>query len=410
MKKAIISFLFALSVAVSFGQAGTTQTIVITNSTGTITPYSPNTIPNSIHLTTSGAVNLGNNISLSYSSMPPLGTRWIVYITGQYALGIYTFNVFGSSLTQDDLGGAGNPSYLALVFTVMKDENGNLGAYRQKYYGNTVELATLLRTGNLPLSTLDGPIPQSILDTTGRGRIWYGNSTNQTSTLFAGGNGKILIGDGTDVNSVAVSGDIAITSAGVTSIAAGSIVNADVNASAAIALSKLAALTASKPVVTDGSGVLTTANQVSASYGGTGQDFSASTGFQKWSAGTASVSAITDVRDLHVSFASNSQGTYYITFPVAATVTNIEARVETALAGTDDATLEIQDNSGTDMTGNNLTAGLLTLAASATTGTGYTSTLLSNNTFSAGQRMRIISAKTTAGGTINVQVTYTRNE
>jgi len=72
--------------------------------------------------------------------------------------------------------------------------------------------------------------------------------------------------------------------------------------------------------------------------------------------------------------------------------------------------LEIQDNSGTDMTGNNLTAGLLVLGASATTGTGYTSTLSSNNSFLAGERMRIISNKGTAGGTINVQVTYTRNE
>ena len=51
--------------------------------------------------------------------------------------------------------------------------------------------------------------------------------------------GYVLIADGTNYNPVAVSGDIAITNAGVTSIASGVIVNADVNSSAAIAQSKL---------------------------------------------------------------------------------------------------------------------------------------------------------------------------
>ena len=51
--------------------------------------------------------------------------------------------------------------------------------------------------------------------------------------------GYVLVADGTNYNPVAVSGDIAITNAGVTSIASGVIVNADVNSSAAIAQSKL---------------------------------------------------------------------------------------------------------------------------------------------------------------------------
>ena len=52
--------------------------------------------------------------------------------------------------------------------------------------------------------------------------------------------GYVLIADGTNYNPVAVSGDIAITNAGVTSIASGVIVNADVHSSAAIAVSKTA--------------------------------------------------------------------------------------------------------------------------------------------------------------------------
>lgn len=53
--------------------------------------------------------------------------------------------------------------------------------------------------------------------------------------------GNILVGNGSNVaTSVAVTGDIAIDNAGLTSIAAGVIVDADINASAAISLSKLA--------------------------------------------------------------------------------------------------------------------------------------------------------------------------
>ncbi len=67
---------------------------------------------------------------------------------------------------------------------------------------------------------------------------------------------NILVGNGSSVaTAVAVTGDIGITNAGVTSISSGVIVNADVNASAALAFSKMAALTASRALVSDGSGV-----------------------------------------------------------------------------------------------------------------------------------------------------------
>jgi len=58
----------------------------------------------------------------------------------------------------------------------------------------------------------------------------------------------MLVADGTNYNPVAISGDIAITNAGVTSIASNSIVNADVNSSAAIADSKLATISTADKV------------------------------------------------------------------------------------------------------------------------------------------------------------------
>ena len=65
------------------------------------------------------------------------------------------------------------------------------------------------------------------------------------SKLASLSSANILVGDGSNVaTSVAVTGDVTISNAGVTAIAAGVVVNADVSASAAIAFSKLANVSA----------------------------------------------------------------------------------------------------------------------------------------------------------------------
>ena len=58
----------------------------------------------------------------------------------------------------------------------------------------------------------------------------------------------ILVADGTNYNPVVPSGDVGLTNAGVFSIASGVIVNADVNASVAIADSKLATISTANKV------------------------------------------------------------------------------------------------------------------------------------------------------------------
>lgn len=78
----------------------------------------------------------------------------------------------------------------------------------------------------------------------------------------------ILVGNGSNVaTGVAVSGDITMSNAGVAGIASGVIVNDDVNASAAIALSKLAATTASRALVSDGSGFVSASAVTSTELG-----------------------------------------------------------------------------------------------------------------------------------------------
>lgn len=78
------------------------------------------------------------------------------------------------------------------------------------------------------------------------------------SKLAALASGELLIGSAGNVaTAVAMTGDIAITNTGVTSIQAGAIVNADINAAAAIAFSKLATLASGNILVGSAGGVAT---------------------------------------------------------------------------------------------------------------------------------------------------------
>lgn len=99
-----------------------------------------------------------------------------------------------------------------------------------------------------------------LLEPSSRPDILLGYSvTNEVTGLTELTNGHIFVGDATDTPVPRLmSGDVSISNTGVAAIGTGVIVNADINASAAIAVSKLAALTASKVVKTNGSGVLST--------------------------------------------------------------------------------------------------------------------------------------------------------
>lgn len=82
-----------------------------------------------------------------------------------------------------------------------------------------------------------------------------------TAYIFVGSAGNVATG-------VPITGDIGITNAGVVSITANSIVNADINSSAAIAQSKMLALTPALIMATDGSGFATTVTGLTTTIAG----------------------------------------------------------------------------------------------------------------------------------------------
>jgi len=123
------------------------------------------------------------------------------------------------------------------------------------YSGSNFKLTITDLAANLPAVTATSLTSSGTLTTSSNATIG-GDLTISGDDLFMATNtsGAALIADGTNFNPVVISGDISIGSTGTAAIGTGVIVNADVNSSAALAFSKMENLTASRALVSDGSG------------------------------------------------------------------------------------------------------------------------------------------------------------
>lgn len=118
---------------------------------------------------------------------------------------------------------------------------------------------------NTPAGNLSSATVQAALNELQGDIDTINTSVSGLSTLA---DGKIYVGNGSNVaTEVTMSGDVTITNAGVSAIGSGVIVNDDINASAGIAYSKLAAATASRALVSDASGFVTAATTTSTEIG-----------------------------------------------------------------------------------------------------------------------------------------------
>lgn len=117
-------------------------------------------------------------------------------------------------------------------------------------------------------------------------------NSKASSTLA---NSAIFVGNAASIaTAVAMSGDATISNLGLLTITDGAVTNAKVNAAAAIDRSKLGTSTANHVVINSGTGAFSSEAQLATSRGGTGQDFSASTGLVKVASGTMSAATLVD--------------------------------------------------------------------------------------------------------------------
>jgi hypothetical protein len=98
-------------------------------------------------------------------------------------------------------------------------QTGNLVAA-----GATTTIRVLLIPANGIISLADEEVTLAKMADLARGSIIVGATAgNRPTALDAKGDGKILVGDSTDLKSVSVTGDVTITNAGVTAIGAGKV-------------------------------------------------------------------------------------------------------------------------------------------------------------------------------------------
>lgn len=208
------------------------------------------TLPTSTSMLTIGASTTAKsafNTGAGVDPTTPVNGDWWTTSTHAYVrLGGVTYQL-------DQQGGGGGTGTVTSVSVVTA--NGISGS-----------VATATTTPAITL-TLGAITPTSVNGITLSGSGSLANSGTSSLTGFTGSGTSS--GTNTGDQTITLTGDITGSGTGsfATAIAAGVIVNADINASAAIAVSKLAALTANRAIVSDGSGFISAATTTATEIG-----------------------------------------------------------------------------------------------------------------------------------------------
>jgi hypothetical protein len=104
-----------------------------------------------------------------------------------------------------------------------------------------------------------------------------------------------------------------------------------------------------------------------------------------------------------ISFETGEQGIYMIVVPDKCKLIYPVVRVTKAIAGTNNATITLKNDTGVTMTG---TAGVITLVASTPFSSQASGSITGNNTFNSGEQIRIETFKTTAGGKCSIDLLF----
>ena len=182
----------------------------------------------------------GSNTALGYQTLTSVSTGSNNTGLGRKALGLTTSS--GNTAVGYE---AGNTITTGAKNTILGVYNGNESSLDIRTSSNNVVIADgdanirfyANSSGDVGIGTIS---PTEKLEVNGNVKI-TGDLTVSGDDITMGTNTDtaIMVADGTNFNPVVPSGDVGLTNAGVFSISSGVIVNDDINASAAIAYSKL---------------------------------------------------------------------------------------------------------------------------------------------------------------------------
>jgi hypothetical protein len=171
-----------------------------------------------------GAITLSADVSVTVSGTPRLNQ----YIKFMYAGTItsnttsgFTVNIFGTALTDNQA------LYEAEIRAIYNGSAWEMHICSDEQAGNVPIDGGTIGAGTIPGSALaDDAVGLTQMADITRGSLIVGEASDAPTYLDVSGSAKILMGDGTDLTSVAMSGDVTINSSGVTEIGAGKITDA----------------------------------------------------------------------------------------------------------------------------------------------------------------------------------------
>lgn len=299
-----------------------------------------------------GTVILVGNVSIASSGTPVVGTTFAFLMGGGFTLGANTFTIFGTALTtaqclykQKVLCYYNGSSWDVYIDSDDSDASDDI---------NGADIVAL----SIPTAAIaaNAITLGKLVALSARGYMIRAGINGAIQEFDAKTTGQLVMGNGTDVVSVAMSGD------------------ATINGSGVITLSTDAVDTTN----------ITDANVTVAKV---------SSDLKK------------DFKTYSVSFETGELGIYKIRCSFPGSITNIYAEAVKAIANTDAGTVILKNNAGTTMT----VTTPISFAASDAFGTAYSSAVTANNTFIAGDIITITTAKTTAGGKVLVTLEVLRS-
>jgi hypothetical protein len=218
--------------------------------------------------------------------------------------------------------------------------------------------------------------------------VKVGGASNAPTDLAAKATGNILVGDDTDIKSVAMSGDVTITADGTTTIVADKVTKVEVAADVA-GNGLTQAVGGELDVNVDDSTIEVAIDVVGVKNAGI-------------TIAKLEAALLKGINMLSMRFDNNEQTATKIYFPYKVTINKIRSIVMKQLGGTDDGTI-----TGANSTGNSAN-GVVTVAVSAALNEEDSTVPTTNNVVLADSYYMLTTAKTTAGGKVLVTLEYTR--